>query len=352
MLFNKIDRYIFKTVFSSFFIVIVIFCLVFFIFTYVAQVSENSDKLSNYEIIISTLIQIPGILYTLLPVCAMIGALMGLSLLAHNSEIIVLRSAGLSTFQIAKGVVLVGIIGAMVTVIFGGYVAPYLQLQIDTNIAKYNNNDLWLKTSDGFINIDYIDPNKRKAFGVKKIILKNNKLQEFRHASLANYNDDYSADAFNVKKVTFPDNNNKHIDISKNISKTEWADPIPISIVKVITISDSDYLNFTQLVKYMLSDTKSQELLSLKFWQEVFQPLSLLILILIPVPLSLGSARSSSLIIKLLLGALFGFTFFIINQIFGPITLILHLPTIVGAAGPTIVALILLIFLFIKSKEK
>lgn len=67
--------------------------------------------------------------------------------------------------------------------------------------------------------------------------------------------------------------------------------------------------------------------------------------------LSIGSTRSSTLILKLLLGAFFGFAFFIINQIFGPIALILHLPTILGAAGPTVIALILLIYLFIKSKE-
>ncbi|MDE5030102.1 LPS export ABC transporter permease LptG, partial [Francisella tularensis subsp. holarctica] len=54
---------------------------------------------------------------------------------------------------------------------------------------------------------------------------------------------------------------------------------------------------------------------------------------------------------KLLLGALGGFAFFIINQRFGPIALILHLPPILGAAGPTVRALILLIYLFIKSKE-
>ena len=83
----------------------------------------------------------------------------------------------------------------------------------------------------------------------------------------------------------------------------------------------------------------------------IFQPLALMVLILLSVPLSIGSTRSSTLIVKLLLGAFFGFAFFIINQIFGPIALILHLPTILGAAGPTVIALILLIYLFIKSKE-
>ncbi|MEY8702829.1 LPS export ABC transporter permease LptG [Francisella philomiragia] len=351
MFLNRIDRYIFKTVFSSFLIVSLIFCILFFIFTYLAQVSNNDAGASNIELIITTIYQLPGILYTLLPACAMVGALMGLSLLANNSEIIVLRSFGRSTAQIAKGVVLVGIIGSIVTMVFGGYIAPVLQKLADSNKVAYNTHDLWLKTPDGFMNISNIDPNKEKAYGIRKFIIKDNQVQEVRYAEKAEYVNDATANVFNVSVVAFPNKDVKHIDVKENVYKAIWSNPIPISVAKVITINDNDYLNFTQLTRYMLSNSKAKDSISLKFWQEVFQPLALMVLILLSVPLSIGSTRSSTLILKLLLGAFFGFAFFIINQIFGPIALILHLPTILGAAGPTVIALILLIYLFIKSKE-
>lgn len=351
MFLNRIDRYIFKTVFSSFLIVSLIFCILFFIFTYLAQVSNNDSGASNIELIIITIYQLPGILYTLLPACAMVGALMGLSLLANNSEIIVLRSFGRSTAQIAKGVVLVGIIGSIVTMVFGGYIAPVLQKLADSNTVAYNTHDLWLKTPDGFMNISNIDPNEGKAYGIRKFITKDNQVQEVRYAEKAEYVNDATANVFNVSVVTFPNKDVKHIDVKENVYKAIWSNPIPISVAKVITINDNDYLNFTQLTRYMLSNSQAKDSISLKFWQEIFQPLALMVLILLSVPLSIGSTRSSTLILKLLLGAFFGFAFFIINQIFGPIALILHLPTILGAAGPTVIALILLIYLFIKSKE-
>jgi len=351
MFLNRIDRYIFKTVFSSFLIVSLIFCILFFIFTYLAQVSNNHTGASNIELIIITIYQLPGILYTLLPACAMVGALMGLSLLANNSEIIVLRSFGHSTAQIAKGVVLVGIIGSIVTMVFGGYIAPVLQKLADSNTVAYNTHDLWLKTPDGFMNISNIDPNEGKAYGIRKFITKDNQVQEVRYAEKAEYVNDATANVFNVSVVTFPNKDVKHIDVKENVYKAIWSNPIPISVAKVITINDNDYLNFTQLTRYMLSNSQAKDSISLKFWQEIFQPLALMVLILLSVPLSIGSTRSSTLILKLLLGAFFGFAFFIINQIFGPIALILHLPTILGAAGPTVIALILLIYLFIKSKE-
>lgn len=352
-LINLIDRYIFKIVFSSFLIVTTIFCILFFIFTFLAQVTNNNIGANNWELILNTLYQLPGILYTLLPACAMVGALMGLSLLANNSEIIILRSSGRSTVQIAKGVVIVGLIGSMATMIFGGYIAPVLQKLADTNLVSYNTHNMWLKTSDGIMNISSIDPKNKTAHGIRKFILNDNKLEEVRYAKKAKYTHDAKANVFNISTVTFPTKDEqKHIKIKKNINEASWSNPIPISIAQVITINDNDYLNFTQLGKYMLSDSQAKDSsLSLKFWQEVFQPISLMILILLSVPLSVGSTRSSGLIVKLLLGAFFGFSFFIINQIFGPIALIMHIPPIFGAAGPTICALILLIYLFIKAKE-
>ncbi|MDE5009215.1 LptF/LptG family permease, partial [Francisella tularensis] len=75
------------------------------------------------------------------------------SLLAHNSEIMVLRSFGRSTAQNAKGVILVGLIGSVTTMDFGGYIAPIVQRQVDTKMVTYNTQDLWFKTPDGFMNI-------------------------------------------------------------------------------------------------------------------------------------------------------------------------------------------------------
>ena len=353
MLLNKIDRYIFKTVFFSFLIVTVIFCILFFIFTYLALASNDNGNSSTMELILNTLYQLPGILYVLLPACAMVGALMGLSLLAGHSEIIILRASGRSTAQIAKGVVLVGLIGSFATIIFGGYIAPTLQKLADSNIVAYNTHNIWLKTPDGVMHIGQIDPKKKAAYDIRKFIVKDNKLEEVRFAKEAKYSTDTNAEAYDITKLVFPTKDEeREVVLTKDVKQDKWANPLPLSVAQVITINDNDYLNFSELAQFMFSETQAKDdALNLKFWQEIFQPISLMVLILLSVPLSIGSNRSSTLILKLLLGALFGFAFFIFNQIFGPIALILHLPPIFGAAAPTIIAIGLLIYLFIKAKE-
>jgi lipopolysaccharide export system permease protein len=316
-------------------------------------VSNDNGKSTTWELVLITLYQLPGILYVLLPACAMVGALMGLSLLAGHSEIIILRASGRSTAQISKGVVLVGLIGSMATIIFGGYIAPTLQKLTDSNLVAYNTHNIWLKTPDGVMHIGHIEPKKKSAYNIRKFIIKNNKLKEVRFAKEAKYTTDTNAEAYGINKLVFPTKDvQKEIVIIKDIKQDRWVNPLPLSVAQVITTNDNNYLNFSQLARFMLSNTQANDsALNLKFWQEIFQPVSLMVLILLSVPLSIGSNRSSTLIVKLLLGVFFGFAFFIFNQIFGPIALILHISPIFGAAGPTFVALCLLIYLFIKSKE-
>ena len=327
--------------------------MLFFIFTYLAQVSNDNGNSTTWALILDTLYQLPGILYILLPACAMVGALMGLSLLAGHSEIIILRASGRSTAQIAKGVILVGLIGAIATMIFGGYIAPSLQKLADSNMIAYNSHNIWLKTPSGVMHIGQIDPKKKTAYNIRKFLIKDNKLEEVRFAKKAMYTSDNKADVYNIDKIVFPTKDGqKEVTITKNKEQDKWSNPLPLSVAQVITINDNDYLNFSQLTSFMLSESQAKDdALNLKFWQEVFQPVSLMVLILLSVPLSIGSNRSSTLIVKLLLGAFFGFAFFIFNQIFGPIALILHLPPIFGAAAPTLIAIGLLTYLFIKAKE-
>ncbi|MFC4892575.1 LPS export ABC transporter permease LptG [Pseudofrancisella aestuarii] len=346
---SKIDNYIFRTVLASCLIVTIIFSVLFFIFTYLAGVSNSQE--SALDVLLDTLFQLPGILYVLMPACAMVGALMGLSLLANNSEIIILRASGLSTFQIARGVIGVGLLATIITIILGGYISPALERQVATG-SLYNKN-IWLKTPSGFINIKNINTEKGEATGIRKFLVTDSKLDEVRYAEKAVYSSDKTATAYNISKIQFPNKPKQNIDVTKQIKEDFWSDALALSIANIVTIDKNSYLNLNQLFKYTFAPKLNTDdgSIRLKFWQEVFQPISLILLMLISVPLSLGSTRSSSMILKLLFGAFIGFMFFIINQIFGPMALMLRLPPIIGAMAPTIIAAVLLIILFMKAKE-
>lgn len=73
------------------------------------------------------LMKLPSVFVQLLPIAALLGALLGLGMLASRSELIVLRAAGVSPAGIARAVLVTGLVFALVGGLLGEFVAPPLQ---------------------------------------------------------------------------------------------------------------------------------------------------------------------------------------------------------------------------------
>src|SRR6202451_3014282 len=91
-------------------------------------ISEQSDigvgSYSTGDAFLFTLLNLPQQAFGLLPIGAMIGALMGLGTLASGSELVVTRASGVSVWRIAWPVGLAGITLAVIMYGVGEYAAP------------------------------------------------------------------------------------------------------------------------------------------------------------------------------------------------------------------------------------
>ena len=84
---------------------------------------------------------------------------------------------------------------------------------------------------------------------------------------------------------------------------------------------------------------------ALQFWNRLFSPLLLPIMMLISIPFGMSSNRGS-IQVRLILSMVVGFGFYIIGQFFGSMTLLSPLPPILGASIPIILFGILASLLF------
>ncbi|MDE4984386.1 LPS export ABC transporter permease LptG, partial [Francisella tularensis subsp. holarctica] len=81
-----------------------------------------------------------------------------------------------------------------------------------------------------------------------------------RYAESATYINDASANVFNIRKLIFPaSDGQKHINRVTNMTNAVWSNPLPISVAKVITLNDNNYLNVSQLTIYMLSNSQAKD---------------------------------------------------------------------------------------------
>lgn len=123
-----LDRYVMRAVLSGVAMVAAVLASLGALFLVIGQ--QNDIGVGNYtaaSAAVFVLLSLPQQIWDLLPISALIGALLGLGNLARGSELTVMRAAGWSVWRVTRGVVAAGLILLAVAVVLGEWLAPPMQ---------------------------------------------------------------------------------------------------------------------------------------------------------------------------------------------------------------------------------
>ncbi len=124
---NTLDRYLYRTVLRLHAMAMAVLLTLGALFVFISQQSDiGVGSYSAGDAFLFTLLNLPQQAFELLPIGAMIGALMGLGNLASGSELVVTRASGVSVWRIAWPVGLAGLTLALIMYGIGEYAAPPL----------------------------------------------------------------------------------------------------------------------------------------------------------------------------------------------------------------------------------
>lgn len=149
------------------------------VFAYLAELEDISDSYTYFDALTYILYKSPYFLEQFTPTGALLGAVIGLGLLANNSELIVMRAAGLSIYRIVSWVLQPAFIFVILALGINQYVLPETNLMAnqirkpDTALLASVNGYWTLQnaaavgetaqqeggTSHNIIYIDYADAN-------------------------------------------------------------------------------------------------------------------------------------------------------------------------------------------------
>lgn len=309
----------------------------------------------NYNItaaLIYVITTVPQHIYEFSPMAELIGSIIGLGMLASRSELIAIRASGFSLTDIAVTVLKAALIIAILMSLLGETCVPRLRLWAD-NYKTYktsagqayaSQHGMWVKDKTDFIHIELIT-SPTKLYGITRYELDGQgRMQQVSRADQATY----AEDGWHLTNLKVNSINDSGITIN-NLPNAVWNINLPPSVLKV-AVAEPLQMNLLDLFHYV-SYRKHAGLASgeyaLSFWQRLFQPLSAAIMILIAVPFISGSLRSTTMGLKLLLGILAGFLFYVLNQFFGPMSMVYQLPPMLAALLPTLIFAIIGLF-FVK----
>jgi len=124
---NVLDRYLYRTVLAYTAMAMAVLLTLGGLFLFITQQGDiGVGSYSAGDAFLFTMLNLPQQAFELLPIGALIGALMGLGNLAAGSELVVTRASGVSVWRIAWPVGLAGLTLALIMYGIGEYAAPPL----------------------------------------------------------------------------------------------------------------------------------------------------------------------------------------------------------------------------------
>ncbi|MFS2224361.1 LPS export ABC transporter permease LptG [Pantoea sp. B65] len=358
-MFGVLDRYIGKTIFNT--IMMTLFMLVSLsgIIKFVDQLRKTGE--GAYTALgagIFTLLSVPKDIEIFFPMAALLGALLGLGTLAQRSELVVMQASGFTRLQIALSVMKTAIPLVILTMVIGEFVAPngeqmarnYRAQQLVGGSLLSTQNGLWAKDGNNFIFIQRIkDDNELGGISIYKFN-DQRRLQSVRYAASATY--DAEKKAWKLSQV---DESNLTNPLQVTGSQTvsgEWKTNLTPDKLGVVAL-DPDALSISGLYnysKYLKQSGQEAGRYQLNMWSKIFQPLSVAVMMLMALSFIFGPLRSVSMGVRVVTGISFGFVFYVLDQIFGPLSLVYSMPPFLGAVLPSAAFLAVSIYMLLKRR--
>ena len=160
-----LNFYLLKAVLSSTLLVLAALLAIAGFVEFSQQLSDVGE--GDFEVpqaLVFTLLRLPLLAVQMVPVAALIGALLGLGALAGHSELTVMRAAGVSKWRLARAVALSGVLLLAASVVIGEYMAPpldqfarkYRDSLKHVNSGYIDDRSLWVRDGSTFFNIERI----------------------------------------------------------------------------------------------------------------------------------------------------------------------------------------------------
>lgn len=338
-----LGKYIGSTLIKATLLVLLVFIgLEVFILlaTQVGSLGKGSYNIS--QALLYVLLVLPQQTYFLFPMAGLLGILFGLSLLANSSELIIMRASGVSPLKITRYAMQAGILLIFMMTLVGEILGPLGKhlgekrklVATSSGQALKTGEGLWLRQGSNFYHIQQIDSSHRIEYVSQYVFDGSQHLTRVSFSPMGVYN----GSAWKMENIQqssiYPDRVTTEI-----IPAQDWDLAIDPRLLK-ISLSTADEMSLLQLsdyINYQKETNLVPTVYQLSFWKRVLEPLGSLVMMLLAIPFVFGPLRSATTSLRIVSGIAVGFIFYLINQLFPPLSQVLNFPPYLAAATPILI---------------
>ncbi|MBC7945189.1 MAG: LPS export ABC transporter permease LptG [Burkholderiales bacterium] len=339
-------RYLSKEIFLSTLFVFIALLLLFAFFDLINELDNLGN--SNYRLgsaLAYVALSIPGHVYELFPIAALIGTLFALAQLVQHSEYTVIRVSGMSIGRMAFILIQLGLVFAVLTFIFGEFIAPaadraaqYVRLRATSSvIAQEFRSGLWVKDDTSFVNVARILPDAT-LLDIK--IYEFDPAYRLRTISTAKQGDYQKDNLWRLQDVVQTRFEPQQVSVN-SILLADWRSVLTPGILNVLLVvpEKMSTSNLYRYVEHLRENKQRTSRYEIALWTKLSYPFAVLVMMVLALPFAYHQKRAGGIGAKIFAGIMLGLAFHLLNRLFAHLGLLNAWPPIFTAVAPTLLFL-------------
>ncbi|MDF0379191.1 LPS export ABC transporter permease LptG [Methylophilus sp. YYY-1] len=352
MTLTRLNRYFWQEISFSIMLVLLGLLAMFSFFDLLQELdSLGRGHYGINSMLIYVALSIPGHIYEVAPVAVLLGIVYTLGAMAGNSELIVMRTSGISLQSIAMILLKIGLVFALVTFLIGEIIAPIseklaqrIRIQAtDSVVAQDFQSGLWIKDGSSFVNVSSVMPDTSLVDIRIYDFDPQFKLKHISHAEKGYFQDDHWV-LSNVTQTNI--NHSKQIQdnsiTSQFFKQTRWESLIRPELLNVLLVlpEKMSAWNLYSFIQYLHQNGQRSTRYQVALWAKLVYPLACLVMVVLALPFGFLQQRAGGISAKIFAGIFLGVVYQIMNRVFVHLGVLNDWPPLVSAISPTLLFLL------------
>ncbi|HEX9852779.1 MAG TPA: LPS export ABC transporter permease LptG, partial [Woeseiaceae bacterium] len=307
---SLLTTYLMRTIVASTLMVLLVLLALGGLFEFISQLEDTQADYGVAQALLFALLRLPQLSFEMLPIAALIGSLLGLGALATNSEIIVMRTAGLSVARLAGMVAVSGIVMMVATALIAEFIGPpldyFARTMRDEARAGYEHestgNAAWVKDGNVILHLDRV--NTEYSFGGVYLYRFNDDdtLDSVARAENAGIDETDRWILENYRETRFQNDGVQAVQSSLAVENFEIdSELLGVTLVKPISLSGKGLISY---INYLKRNDLNAVRYETELWSRIAQTVTVTIMPVLALAFVFGSLRSSGAGGRLMIGVL------------------------------------------------
>ena len=311
-------RYLFRNIMANAAIVLAVLLSLGMFIEFVDELGNiGKGNYGTLQALIFAALELPHYAFRMLPMAALLGAMLGLGNLATHSELIAIRAGGVSPVSLAGAVGATGTVLGLLALALGGWLAPPLdnyarQFRAE---AKYGPQSMvagkavWIRDGNTFLQVTRM--NQGNGFGGLYLFRLDpgDSLEAIGHADSAQVSPDNSWVLDNYTETTFGD---ERVSVRSETQATE-PNSLPPDMVGLTVVREEslDAVSLFRYIRFRQQSGLNAETYIVAFWQRISASVATIAMCVLALPFAFGSLRSSGTGARVAVGVIIGLAYFL-----------------------------------------